>query len=177
MSGSGQDAAATVERLLADAELLPNPHARALARALAAALVDLVGAGMTRVIDIAGPSVARQLADDELVGSLLVLAGMHPDDVAARAAKALAAATAELASLGVEVDAAHGVVGEGDGDGVRVRLSAVRGAVPDAARVQAMVEAIVIGRAPDCEVVVVELAGVRIAERGFVPVERLRVLP
>jgi hypothetical protein len=160
MSG-GPDAAAEIERLLADAEQLPDPHARALARALAAALVDLVGAGLQRVVAIGGDELARRLADDELVGSLMVLAGMHPDGVAVRAAHALDAAAAELGDAGAVVAGVDAL-----GEGVRVRLSAAR----DATRARAMVEAIVVGRAPDCEHVVVELAGARL-------VEQLRVLP
>jgi hypothetical protein len=170
------DAAETIERLLADAELLPDPQARALARALAAAMVELLGSGMARVIDLGGAELARRMADDELVGSLLVLAGMHPDPAAARAARALGAASSELGSIGAVVD---GV--DATSDGVRVRLSAALGAAPDAARVRAMVEAIVVGRAPDCETVHVELAGAAVREAGFVPVDqvvgRLRVVP
>jgi hypothetical protein len=143
-------------------------------------MVDLVGAGLARVIELGGPELARELADDELVGNLLVLAGMHPDDAAARATRALtaAAAAAQLGSIGAVVD---GIDALADGAGVRVRLSPARGAAPDATRVRGMVEAIVVGRAPDCETVVVELAGAAVRDASFVPVAqvtgRLRVLP
>ena len=110
-----------VERLLAEAEDLPDPRARGLAKALAAALVDLVGAGLERVIELGGADLARTLADDELVGNLMVLCGMHPDPATVRAERALAAARTELGSLGVAVDAS-----EPTPEGVRVR--AVRGA-------------------------------------------------
>jgi hypothetical protein len=149
------DAIATIERILADAETLPDPQSRALVKALASALVDLVGDGLRRVGDIAGPDVVRQLANDELVGNLLVLTNQHPDGPAVRAERALAAAAKELSSVGIVFNAVETTVG----GGLRVRVSPERGSTPDAARMRELVETIVLTRAPDADAVHVDLAG------------------
>jgi hypothetical protein len=165
------DAVATIERLLAEAEALPDPQARALVKALAAALVDLVGDGLRRVTELAGDEVARTLADDELVGNLLVLSGMHPDAPVVRAQRALEAATTELGSVGVAFEGVDATLG----GGVRVRVRAERGTPTDDAKVRTMIEAVVIARAPDVESVQVELGGKAVAPPGFVSIDRLRV--
>jgi hypothetical protein len=171
-------AAAEIERLLAEADELPDPRARELARALAAAMIELVGDGLRRIGGMGGPALARAMADDELVGNLLVLCGQHPDPPAARAAGALEAARAELAAAGVALDGVDEIAG-----GVRVRLGPALGGAHGAQgaaradRVRALVEAIVVGRAPDVEAVEVELGGTALAPPGFVPLARLRGAP
>lgn len=159
-----------IEQLLEEAERLADPQARALAKSLAAALIDLVAAGLARVIALGGPALERQLADDELVGNLLVLAGTHPDEPAIRARAALDAASRVIASLGVSLAGLRA-----DGGGIVVELMADRGTRPDEDRVRAMVEAIVLSRAPDVEAVRVEIGGVAVRQAGFVPLDRLRV--
>lgn len=159
-----------IEQLLEEAERLADPQARALARSLAAALIDLVAAGLARVVELGGPALERQLADDELVGNLLVLAGTHPDAPAIRARAALEAANRVIASLGVSL-----VSCVADGGGVVVELAAERGTRPDEARVRAMVDAIVMSRAPDVEAVRVEIGGITVRSPDFVSLDRLRV--
>ena len=66
-------------------------------------LTDLYGAGLARTIEIAGPGLLTQLARDELVASLLLLHGMHPDDLAGRAQQAVDAAAAAVRARGAEV--------------------------------------------------------------------------
>lgn len=160
-----------IEQLLEEAERLADPQARALARSLAAALIDLVAAGLARVVELGGPALERQLADDELVGNLLVLAGTHPDAPALRARAALEAASRVIASLGVSL-----VSCMADGGGLVVELvAAERGTRPDETRVRAMVEAIVMSRAPDIEAVRVEIGGITVRSPDFVSLDRLRV--
>ena len=52
-------------------------------------VMSLYGAGLERVLDTVGPDAVRRLADDELVGNLLVLHDLHPDDVDTRVQRAL----------------------------------------------------------------------------------------
>jgi hypothetical protein len=141
-----------IEALLAEAETLPDPRARGLARELAAAMVALVGEGLARVL-AAEPALERRLADDELVGNLLVLCGMHPDPPAVRAEQALRAA-------GIACDVVP------TAQGVRVVLAA------PAARER--VEEIAMSRAPDAETILVELDGRLLGPEGFVSIARLR---
>jgi hypothetical protein len=179
------EAAAEIERLLAEAEELPDPRARGLVKALAAAMIELVGDGLRRVGGLGGPALLRAMADDELVGNLLVLCGQHPDPPAVRAARALEAARAELGAAGVELEGVDGVGPHAPG-GIRVRLGvrggaadagSLRGGAAGAERVRALVEAIVVGRAPDVESVEIELGGTALARPGFVPLARLRGAP
>jgi Fe-S cluster biogenesis protein NfuA/nitrite reductase/ring-hydroxylating ferredoxin subunit len=52
-------------------------------------VMALYGAGRERVLETAGPDLVRRLADDEIVGNLLVLHDLHPDDVDTRVQRAL----------------------------------------------------------------------------------------
>jgi hypothetical protein len=162
------DSIGEIERLLAEAEQLVDPHARALAKALAAALVELAGAGVRRACELGGDDLRRRLADDELVGNLMVLCELHPDPAAVRAERALEAAAAELGSVGVAIEGVDAA-----GGGVRVRAHALRGELVDATRVRAVIEAVVVSRAPDVEAIQLELGGRAVLPAGFVPVERL----
>jgi hypothetical protein len=141
-----------IEGLLAEAESLPDPRARGLAKALATAMVELCGAGLRKAVEVGGPSLERQLANDALVGNLMVLCAMHPDPPVVRAERALRAA-----GIACTVTAA--------GQGVRVEL--------EMPAERAQVEAIVMSRAPDAETIAVVHDGVVLAPEGFVPVERL----
>ena len=165
------DSIARIEQLLADAETLPDPQARALARSLAASLVDMVGDALRRAVELGGPELGAKLAGDELVGNLFVLCGMHPDAPAVRARRALENATKELSSVGAILDGVDEVVG-----GIRVRLRADPAGVGEAGKVRSLVEAIVMTRAPDVESVQIDLAGKPVTQTGFVSVERLKVV-
>jgi hypothetical protein len=168
---TGPAALARVEELLAEAEQLADPRARELARALAAALVDVVGAGLARVIELAGDELAATLAQDELVGALLVLCDMHPEPPAARIERALAAAHADLAATGVALAAVETI-----DRGVRVRTTVVTGSAIDATRARSLVETVAITCAPDIDTLVVELDGKAIMANELVPADRLRVV-
>jgi Fe-S cluster biogenesis protein NfuA len=52
-------------------------------------VMALYGAGLERILANARPELVRQLADDEIVGNLLVLHDLHPDDVDTRVQRAL----------------------------------------------------------------------------------------
>ncbi|HEY4181551.1 MAG TPA: hypothetical protein VGM90_32110 [Kofleriaceae bacterium] len=163
-----------IERLLAEAELLTDPRARSIVHALTAALVELANAGLSRAVALGGPELERQLADDPLAGSLLVLAGTHPDGADVRARAALEAASGQLHACGVELSRVDRIDRDGDA-GIRVVLVGERGTPVDPAKARAVVEQIVTSRAPDADIVEVELAGQMVFAAGFVPADRLRV--
>jgi Fe-S cluster biogenesis protein NfuA/nitrite reductase/ring-hydroxylating ferredoxin subunit len=52
-------------------------------------VVELYGAGLERVVELAGDGVLERLVEDELVASLLVLHGLHPKDTETRVVEAL----------------------------------------------------------------------------------------
>ena len=89
-----QELAGRVEALLDAFQEAPDPMAAARAEELVRALVGLYGAGLARVVDLlgqvdGGAALVRRLADDDLVGSLLILHDLHPDDVDTRVQQAL----------------------------------------------------------------------------------------
>jgi Fe-S cluster biogenesis protein NfuA len=86
------------------------------------ALTDLYGAGLTRTVELAerhrgggGQDLFEELAADELVASLLVLHGIHPQSLEVRAERAVASAAPGVLARGgelrlVAVDAESGMV-------------------------------------------------------------------
>ena len=83
-----------VETLLQDVERLPEA-ARACTREIVQTLLDLHGAGLEKILGRladAGPigmAVIDDLGRDDLVGSLLLLYGLHPLDLETRVRQAL----------------------------------------------------------------------------------------
>ncbi|MGH9276857.1 MAG: NifU family protein [Acidimicrobiales bacterium] len=84
-----------------------------------ALVTDLYGAGLAAVVRTGGPSLTRQLVDDELVASLLLLHGLHPDTVEERLQSALDDVRPYLGSHGGDVEVLE--IDEGAGT-VRLRL-------------------------------------------------------
>ena len=76
-------------------ESAADPNTRAMAKELLESLMALHGAGLERILELAaeageaGESVIRKCGRDELVSSLLLLYGLHPEDLNTRVATAL----------------------------------------------------------------------------------------
>jgi len=74
------------------------------AQQLVREVVGLYGAGLERIIQIAGdPGLAERLATDDLVASLLLVHGLHPHDVHRRVNDALDSVRPYLGSHGGDV--------------------------------------------------------------------------
>ena len=112
-------------------------------------LVDLYGTGLQRFVGLLveepdGPDVLRRLASDDLVGSLLMLHDLHPDDTETRVLAALDKVRPYLGShaggvtyLGIDEEGAVQLRLEGSCDGcpsslVTVKM-AIEGAINEAA--------------------------------------------
>lgn len=81
-----------------------GPAAQARAEELVREVIELYGAGLTRIIAAIDDRVlADRLAADDLVGSLLLVHGLHPHGVAERVAQALDAVRPYLSSHGGDV--------------------------------------------------------------------------
>lgn len=100
-----------IERLLD--ELQSGPDTRAFERSveLMQLITELYGAGLTRIIELAddslvdgAPRFVRRLAEDDLVASLLVVHGLHPDGLAQRVAAALDSVRPFLGGHGGDVE-------------------------------------------------------------------------
>src|SRR4029450_4343580 len=83
-----------IEGLIQKIETLPDPEARASAVALVQALMEFHGAGLERMMEIIaelgeGYAVFDRFAAEDLVGSLLLLYGLHPLPLEAPVGRAL----------------------------------------------------------------------------------------
>lgn len=67
-------------------------------------LTDLYGAGLVRAIELAGPDQIGRFAADELLASLMLVHGVHPDGLDQRARAAVASVASLAASAGASVE-------------------------------------------------------------------------
>jgi hypothetical protein len=142
-----------IEQLL-EASAAAGPVARERAEELVRLVVELYGAGLERLLELAhdagrlDDALLEALASDELVASLLLVHGLHPYGVHERVQRALDGARPALGDvdlLGVSED---GVVtvrvpgGHGCGStaGALAVEEAVRAAAPEATRVDVLAE-------------------------------------
>ena len=167
--GSPPDARLAGERVEALlAQLRADPRAADVAEDLVRCLIDLYGAGLARIAELVGPDTLRELADDPLVESLLLVHDLHPLDPDARVQRALDRVRPYLGShaggvryLGIDADGVVRLELEGTCHGcpsstVTVQQAieqAVRDAVPEAsgihvAGVAAPAPLLQIGRPP-----------------------------
>ncbi len=81
-----------IEELFEQLRVTADPRALDQAEELLRLVTELYGAGLARVVQLVqeeAPELLRSMVDDELLGSLLVVHDLHPDDLAARVAAAL----------------------------------------------------------------------------------------
>jgi Fe-S cluster biogenesis protein NfuA len=107
-----------IEQLLDELHATADPRACATADELLRLVTELYGAALTRVMELVdrdAPTLAETLAADELVASLLLVHGLHPDSLEHRVEHALESVRPFLAQHGgdvelVDLDAAAGAV-------------------------------------------------------------------
>jgi Fe-S cluster biogenesis protein NfuA/nitrite reductase/ring-hydroxylating ferredoxin subunit len=110
--GDGPDLRATGERIeaLLEAAATGGTVARERAEELVRLVVDLYGAGLERLLEIAhdcgrlDDELLDRLAADDLVASLLAVHGLHPYDLGTRVARALDGVRPYLGSHGGDVE-------------------------------------------------------------------------
>jgi Fe-S cluster biogenesis protein NfuA/nitrite reductase/ring-hydroxylating ferredoxin subunit len=114
---------------LLDATATGGTAARERAEQLVREVVELYGAGLSRIADlVADPGVIERLAADDLVASLLLVHGLHPHDVHRRVSDALDRVRPYLGSHGGDVHLLDIV-----GDTVRLQFSGSCKACPSSA--------------------------------------------
>lgn len=160
--------------LVHELETIADPAARASAKQLVQLLMDLHGAGLERILEVIfqsgeqGSRIIDDLGGDPLVSSLLVLYGIHPEDLQTRVERKLELIGSKLFKMGAEAKlvSAHG------GD-IRVQITVGGHACGSTGRsAQALVEEAIYEAAPDLTSLVVD--GVeQPAASGFVGVEKL----
>ncbi len=142
-----------IEGLIRQIESTADPELRARVRELVGAILEFHGAGLQRMLELAGEAnpLIREFARDDLVSSMLLLYGLHPEDFAARVRRAVdSLPNVELSGV----------------DGSTVRLRALNPGVARDAVEQAIYTA-----APEAERI--EIDGLEPAAPSFVPLEAL----
>jgi hypothetical protein len=121
-----------IDELVSALEGIADPATRAAAKELVAAVMELHGAGLGRIVEVvsrcgeASAGIIESLTRDPLVSSLLILHEHHPVDLETRVRMALERNHgAELVSL------ESGVARVRLGHGGDAALEAVRAAAPD----------------------------------------------
>jgi Fe-S cluster biogenesis protein NfuA/nitrite reductase/ring-hydroxylating ferredoxin subunit len=136
---SVREAAERIDALLDELAQSAVPAVADRVDELLQSVMALYGAGLARVVEAAGPQLLRALADDDVVGSLLVLHDLHPDDVDTRVQRALEQVRPYLGSHAGDVELSgvdeQGVVHlrlRGSCDGCPSSALTVAGAIEDA---------------------------------------------
>jgi Fe-S cluster biogenesis protein NfuA len=169
-----QQHAQKIEQLVQRVTALADEDARTTAIELMQSLMDLHGAGITRVVEVlsesgeAGRQSLEELGSDPLICGLLVLYGVHPAPLEARVTAALdkiapqlrkQSGSAELLSI---TDSAVRVLIQASGSGCHSSPDALKDVVEQAIR-----EA-----APEVLDVIAE--GVPTVHSGFVPLNTIQ---
>ena len=96
-----------IEQLLDELHATAEPATCALAQELLRLVTELYGGGLERVMVLAredAPELVDRLLADELVASLLLVHGLHPESVTARVEQALASVRPLLATHDGDVE-------------------------------------------------------------------------
>src|SRR5271166_3860233 len=145
--------ARSLETLVAKFENAPDPSLRSAAKDLVQVLMELHGTGLERVLEIvdsqgtAGKKIIDDFGCDEVVRSLLLLYGLHPEDMQTRIVQALEGAREflkphEASAELIAIDDAGSVT-------VHFHAKASSGCGSNATALKARVEAAILDAAPD----------------------------
>ncbi|MGD9722000.1 MAG: NifU family protein [Pirellulales bacterium] len=168
-----------IDQLLAKLDSLADIPLREDVQEVVQCLLTYHGAAVARLLSelshAAGPprEIVARLAQDELVGSLLLLHGLHPADLETRVGAALDRVRPFLQSHGGNVELAQIAGGV-----VHVRLAGhCHGCPSSAATMKSQIEQAIFAAAPDVESVVMDEeappAATPAAAGGFVALENL----
>lgn len=162
-----------VERL----ESNSDPSTRAMARELVEALMALHGTALERILELAanageaGEAMIRRCGRDDLVSSVLVLYGLHPENLRSRVAHALEKSRSSLQTHSASAE----LVSISDEGAVTVRLEVKStGCGSSLASVKARLEAALYNAAPDASSIVISETVAPLTGSGFVSLAQLQ---
>jgi Fe-S cluster biogenesis protein NfuA len=165
-----------LETLLPDIERLPDAKLREAVREIVQTLLDFHGEAMGRIMQglaesgETGRKLFADLARDELVGSMLLLHGLHPTDLPDRIVAALERVRPALGSHGGNV-VLLGITPEGE---VHLRLEGnCHGCASSQATLKSTIEQAIYAAAPDVTAIRVEGVVDAPPAGGFVPLGAL----
>ena len=160
--------------LVQEIESIADPAVRAATKNLVQSLMDLHGAALEKALDIVaeagepGMTIIDRLGRDSLVSSLLILYGLHPEDLETRVAKAVDKVRPQLRKQGCEVE----LLGVNDGT-IRLRVETGSHTCGSTAKtLQATLEGAIYDAAPDLTSLVIEGFEEKPAS-GFVALDKL----
>jgi Fe-S cluster biogenesis protein NfuA len=163
-----------IEELIANLERSTDPAARAGVRELVEALMDVHGAALEKMLEIISrvdDRVKHAVADDPLVSSLLLLYGLHPDDLDTRVNRAVEKMRQYVRKHGGEI----GEISINETK-IAIRLE-TSGCHSTAHTLKSAVEDAIRAAAPDVAEVEIEDGADPASNSGFVPVGSLQVKP
>jgi Fe-S cluster biogenesis protein NfuA len=164
---------AIVEQL----ESAADPKTRTLAKELLESIMALHGAGLERILEIAGDSgdagraIIQKCGSDDLVSSLLLLYSLHPEDLPTRVNRALENLQGYLNKYSAKAE----IVSIREDGSVILRLDVQStGCGSSAASVKSTLESAIQDAAPDAPFVIVEETGAALKASGFVSLAQLQ---
>ncbi len=164
-----------IDALVEKIESLPDPLVRADVQEIVQCLLEYHGAAVGRLLHLVqretgDAHIGQELAQDELVASLLLLHGLHPADLEVRVQQALERVRPFLQSHGGNVELVRVVEGA-----VHLRLAgSCHGCPSSAATLKSRIEQAIYEAAPDVAAIeVVDDAQPAGAAGGFVALETL----
>jgi Fe-S cluster biogenesis protein NfuA len=169
-----QDDMQRIGGLVQQIDSIADPAVRAATRDLVQSLMDLHGAALEKALDIVaeagepGMDIIGRLGRDSLVSSVLILYGLHPEDLETRVAKAVDRIRPQLRKQGCEVE----LLGVNEG-AIRLRVQTGSHTCGSTAKtVQATLEGAVYDAAPDMSSLVIEGFEEK-PSSGFVSLDKL----
>jgi Fe-S cluster biogenesis protein NfuA len=99
-----------IGRLVQEIESIADPAVRAATKDLVQSLMDLHGAALEKALEIVaetgepGLTIIDRLGRDSLVSSVLILYGLHPEDLETRVVKAVDKVRPQMRKQGCEVE-------------------------------------------------------------------------
>jgi Fe-S cluster biogenesis protein NfuA len=148
-----------IESLIQEIDRFPDPNARAQTREMVQAILDFHGTGLAKLAamieqsSLTGPGLLKVLARDDLVGSLLLLYGLHPDDLPSRVERAIDRLRPSIGAEGGDVEFLEAVGGV-----VRLRLLSGCESGSSSANLRRSLEEAIDQAAPDVTAIEVEEA-------------------
>lgn len=163
-----QDIPQKIEELVRQADAIPDPRTRALAIDLVSAVMELHGAALHRIVELArSPEHTSNLTDamaaDDFVSAVLAMHDLHPHEAAERIKRSAEKVRQELRPGSMDLE-----LKEVTDRRVRVRLIGGKPAARAAAR--HWIQSALYEAAPEIEEIVIE--GVE-DHSEFVPIESL----
>jgi Fe-S cluster biogenesis protein NfuA len=160
--------------LVQEIDSIADPAVRAATKALVQSLMDLHGAALEKTLDIvadageSGMSIIDRLGRDSLVSSVLILYGLHPEDIQSRVVKAVDRVRPQLRKQGCEVE----LLSVKDG-AIRLRVEAGSHTCGSTAKtLQATLEGAMYDAAPDLTYLTIEGFEEKPAS-GFISLDKL----